>query len=293
MKPTLTKPIPAAYSQNFLRSEILAKQLIQKVGYSRSDLVLEIGAGQGMLTKFLTDTAGTVISFEPDPGLFELLENKFQAENLKLLKLDFLRSDLQRYPAFKVFANIPFFLTSAIVEKLLFEDNQLQEAYLFMELDAADRFIGEPFAREGIVPLLIKPFWELKVVHRFSRADFSPIPDATVVLLRITKRDPAEVALTDKHMYFDFIAYVINLRKAQIKNALLQLFTFTQLKILSKQLTVNLNSKPTELTYQQWLQLFGAFKTYCPDLKKMKLVGAFAKIQRHQRKLNRDKKISY
>ena len=287
----MTKSIAVKYSQNFIRSAVLVDKLLAKSGIRSTDLVIEIGAGEGMITKALGQQAAKVIAFELDPRLFQALQEQNLAGNISLVPMDFLKADLARYAPFKVFANIPFFHTADIMQKLLLEEHELKAAYLFMQQEAAYRFMGAPFAREGIIPLLIKPFWDLKIGHNFNSRDFKPEPDARVVLLDIIRKIKPDVSPADRHLYFDFVCYLINQRKAQIKNALLDLFTYNQLRIMAREQKLDLTSKPTDLVYSQWLKLFSSFLQHCPESKRSVLTGSYAKLQRHQHKLNRGKKV--
>lgn len=111
------------YSQNFLRNSELVKSLINKTGISRSDIVYEIGVGEGIITKELLKKARKVVAFEIDRNFFNKLSQKFQNEKSLELRLeDFLVGDLPNYP-YKIFSNIPFNITSAIIKKLTLESN--------------------------------------------------------------------------------------------------------------------------------------------------------------------------
>lgn len=93
------------YSQNFLKSRLLVRDLINQSGISESDVVLEIGAGEGIITSELLKKARKVIAFELDKNFFDKLSCKFQNnERLDLKNEDFLTSSLLNYP-YKVFSN--------------------------------------------------------------------------------------------------------------------------------------------------------------------------------------------
>ena len=141
-------------SQNFLTSRKTIERLIARTTLSKSDTVLEIGAGKGHITKALSEKCRSVISYELDQSLYAKLKPKLK-DNVKLYCTDFLKCKLPGQP-YKVFANIPFSRTSAIIRKLTTSDNLPTAIWLVIEKGAAKRFAGLP--TENLSSLLLKPF---------------------------------------------------------------------------------------------------------------------------------------
>ena len=134
--------LPYSVSQNFLTSRKLIEKLIKKAGITGEDIVVEIGAGKGHITKVLSDSCKTVITYEIDRRLYESLKPQIAA-NVRLYHEDFLKCTLPKSP-YKVFANIPFSKTTEILNKLT-NTNPLPDAmWLVMEKGAAMRFCGLP-----------------------------------------------------------------------------------------------------------------------------------------------------
>src|SRR3989344_7206331 len=133
------------YSQNFLVDPNLVDKLLDLVSLSKEDTVLEIGAGEGIITKALLDKCKKVIAYEIDKQLVKNLNNKFfNQNNLELRNEDFLNQTLPKFP-YKVFSNIPFNVTSAVIKKLTLGENSPQEAYLIVQKEAAIKFLGKPY----------------------------------------------------------------------------------------------------------------------------------------------------
>lgn len=175
-------------SQNFLVNRKLVKQLVRDSSISPSDTVLEIGSGTGIITRELLQITPHVIPIEKDPKL----TNHPQ---------DFLTFPLPKTP-YKVFSNIPFSITGAIVRKLLQAPNPPSNCYLIMQAEAAAKFITHPKANT-LAAILYYPFWDIKIIHHFARTDFSPTPAVDSVLVRFTPRS----LVTNKQAYHDFIAH--------------------------------------------------------------------------------------
>jgi len=129
----------ALRSQNFLRSQKLVAKLIRHSSIGKTDTVIEIGPGRGIVTEELLKVSGKVIAVELDSKLYNLLREKLQVHrNLDLVQTDFLKFELPTY-TFKVFANIPFIITTDIIRKLTSEKS-FQEGYLVVQKEAAKKF---------------------------------------------------------------------------------------------------------------------------------------------------------
>ena len=175
-------------SQNFLVNRELVKKLVRGSSISASDTVLEIGSGTGTITCELLQITPHVIPIEKDPKL----TNHPQ---------DFLTFSLPKTP-YKVFSNIPYSITGAIVRKLLLASNPPQDCYLIMQSEAAAKFMIQPKANT-MAAVLYYPIWDIRTIHHFARTDFSPIPAVDSVLVHFTPRS----LVTNKSAYQDFIAH--------------------------------------------------------------------------------------
>lgn len=127
-------------SQNFLTSSRTIRQLLSLTDLSAADTVLEIGAGKGHITRVLAERYSRVLTYEIDPLLSERLNGNLP-DNVRLYPVDFLWAPLPKGP-YKVFANIPFSITTDILRKLTEGPNPPLAAWLIMEKGAALRFCG-------------------------------------------------------------------------------------------------------------------------------------------------------
>ena len=199
-----------SYSQNFFRSPKLVRKLIRYSSIDKNDIVLEIGAGRGIITQELLKIAGKVIAIEVDKKLCLHLKEKFKyAKNLELIQGDFLNFGLPPYP-YKVFANIPFIITADIIRKLTSDDN-FREGYLIVQKEAAKKFIGKPIdSRNQMMSMLLYPWFEISIFWKFKKHDFIPRPGVDCVMIDIKRRDKPILSRSDSRMYKDFILYLYN-----------------------------------------------------------------------------------
>lgn len=178
-------------SQNFLTSRRLLERIVRISTITKNDLVIEIGTGKGHLTEVLCRRAKYVYSMEIDKKLYERAKERLQKEdNLKIMCRDFMQYQLPSRINYKVFANIPYNITTGIVKKLTEDAHPPSEIWLVMEKGAAKRFLGVP--KETKYSLLLKRRWDLEIVYYFSREDFHPKPSVDSVLLHFLQKKRKE-----------------------------------------------------------------------------------------------------
>ncbi|MEK7284514.1 MAG: rRNA adenine N(6)-methyltransferase family protein, partial [Chloroflexota bacterium] len=190
-------------THNFLRRPDLVDQLLDRSRIGRHDVVYEIGAGTGTITDRLAARCHRVLAIEKDPSLCETLRRRFaDRPSVDVRCADFLEHPLPR-ARYKVFANPPFDITTATVTKLVSAAVPPEDAFLAVQREAADRYLGRP--SETLYALLLKPWFAPSIVHRFRRSDFTPAPGVDVVMLRLRKRGPPLVAAEHAQLYRDFV----------------------------------------------------------------------------------------
>ncbi|MFL5692633.1 MAG: 23S ribosomal RNA methyltransferase Erm [Ktedonobacteraceae bacterium] len=247
------------YSQNFLKDPCLVASLLHRLDIGSDDVVYEIGPGKGIITEQLALRYKQVVAIEKDPRLSALLLQKFaDRPNVTIHSGDFLHYSLPRKP-YKVFANIPFNITTAIVTRLTAAEYPPEDAYLTMQKEAAEMFLGKP--HELLRTILLKPWFEMEIVHRFKRQDFIPVPRVDVVMLRLRKRGPPLVHSADRQYFRDFVVHIFTNRQPKLGTTLKSIFTRQQLKYVKRELGFDLDVTPTSIPFEQWLNLFGYFKT--------------------------------
>jgi 23S rRNA (adenine-N6)-dimethyltransferase len=272
------------YSQNLYKNKVTLKKIIKDIKLHNSDTVIEIGAGKGVITEELVKYCDNVIAYELDNKYFEILEELFKDNhNIVLRNQDFITSTLPN-KEYKIFANIPFSLTSDIINKITGSNSKLIEAYLFVQKESSERYMGIPKSTQ--IATILFPIYDLSIIQDFNRRDFNPVPSVDIVLLKIKKKENAE---TEFELYRDFVTYVFNQRNGNIFHTFKKLFTFNQLKHIEKNLKRNDYTVPSDIPPQYYLELFQYFKTNGIDYKKRvyKYYIKHIKQHSHREKINR------
>ena len=173
-------------SQHFLRSPRLALFLIGHSNIKKRDLVLEIGAGSGVITSALSKRARKVLAFEPDATTAKKLRDnlvKHEIENVEVLEQDFLEFDLNSLDEnYKVFSNPPFSISSKIIHKFLDAKNKPDSFYLILQKQFALKLLNTDRHYTSQLGQALIQKYTTKIKYPLRRGDFTPPPAVPTVL---------------------------------------------------------------------------------------------------------------
>lgn len=178
--------------QNFLKSEMALKKIIEAGEIKPNDIVLEIGPGKGALTEKILEKTSKVIAVEKDQELFEMLQKKFVKEiaekKLILINEDILKFNVLR--SYKIIANIPYNITGAILKKFLTEKNQPERLVLMVQHEVAKRIVAFN-KKESLLSISVKAYGEPKMIMKVPARYFSPAPkvDSTIIAIKNISRE--------------------------------------------------------------------------------------------------------
>jgi 23S rRNA (adenine-N6)-dimethyltransferase len=269
------------YSQNFYKNKENLERIIKSRNFQAQDIIIDIGAGEGIISHELSNYSGEILAYEKDTHLCNILEQKMtNFPQVTVINRDFLNTKLPN-KNFKIFANIPFFITTKMINKITDIESKLTEAYLFLQKEAAQRFVGEP--KNTQIATILSSRYEINIIERFNRKDFSPEPNVDIVLLKIKiKENPVK----GYFLFQDFVTYIFNQRNKNVLKTFKQLFTYEQIKYIRKHLVRNLYSKPSDIPIKYYQQLFDFFKSN-GDKYLNKVRGYFEKHKKQH--INREK----
>jgi len=254
------------YAQNFLKNPSTARHLVKIAKIKPQDTIIEVGPGRGAITDALWEVSENLILIEKDKILAKELKQKYQAHKLvKIVNTDVLnyKIDVKNYT---VFSNPPFNISSQIVKKFLFEKYSPSHMYLFLQKEAMERFQGK--LMENQLSILIKTWYEISVIYKFKKADFSPAPAVDVNLANFNQRENILVKTENKNEYILFVQYGFQQQKTNLMNNFNKKFTYNQWKHLAHDIKFNIKSQPSDLNADQWAVLFNFYQTGVSEDKK-------------------------
>lgn len=296
MRPSRPLRRRIALSQNFLRDPRLVDDLLDRSSIGDSDLVYEIGPGDGIVTERLARRCLAVTAIEKDPLLAARLSRRIgdrPRSNVSLYLEDFLTFPLPITP-YKVFANPPFNVTAAVVGRLIDAPVPPTDAYLVTQREAASRFLGPPEGpAETLAAVLLKPWFEPTIVHRFRREDFVPAPRVDVVMLRLRKRGPPLVGSDQAQPYRDLVTACFAAWRPTVGRALASVLGTAAARTLRGSLPASPSlartwiSKPSEVPFDAWLELFHALASVAGAPTWHQLSGAERRLRQQQTRLQK------
>ncbi len=170
--------------QNFLTSIPARIAIVEAGEVVPSDSILEIGPGRGFLTRALLDTGASVTALEKDTDLIPVLTEEFKNyKNFSLLEGDALTYEPES-AGYKMIANIPYYITGAILERYLTHRNQPNTMVVLVQKEVAERVCARD-GKESILSLSVKVYGDPKLVYKVSRGSFNPAPTVDSAVLQI------------------------------------------------------------------------------------------------------------
>lgn len=190
--------------QNFITDEFLLEDIADESGITKEDFVLEIGPGNGALTRCLCDRAKHVVIVEIDKSLIPLLKSNLKDyKNVSIINADFLNYDFQNILTefqnashIKVVANLPYYITSPIINNLL-QNPYISEMTLMVQKEVAERIVAVPSTKDfGILTLACNYFADTEMIMIVSKECFFPKPKVDSAVVHFKKHP--EFVYSDK-----------------------------------------------------------------------------------------------
>jgi len=203
--------------QNFMIDEGLLRLMISHASVNKNDVVLEIGAGLGFLTRLLSQKCKQVIAVEVDPRLMRILRTELQdLENVKLVERDVLKVSI---PSFnKVVSNPPFYISSPILFWLL--EKNFDRAILTFQKEFAERLVASVGSREyGRLTVTTYYRADVELLDYVSKDMYYPPPDVNSYIVRLKPRLPP-FAVKDKQAFFELVQTLFTQRNKKVRNAI-------------------------------------------------------------------------
>ncbi len=216
--------------QNFLTDDQLFEQLVDLSGVGQDDAVLEIGAGAGGMTKALSARCRQVIAIEVDETLLPILRVSLEkCKNVELVHGDVLRLNLPELTAplgpFHIVANIPYYLTTDLMNLLLTSAMPIQSINLMVQKEAAQRMVARP-GEEGYGMLAVRAqyFYEPVIALDVPACMFTPPPKVDSAFVVMPRRKAPPVQVRDEALFFRVAAAAFAMRRKTMENNLVASF---------------------------------------------------------------------
>ena len=253
--------------QNFLINEEVVTNIVDCSNIDKQELVIEIGPGLGTLTKYLLEKAGKVICIELDTKMLQILEDRFSLyNNFELINNDVLKVDLKniiekekaegKIKNVKIVANLPYYITTPIIMKLLEEELELESITVMIQKEVADRLIAIPGEKNtGAITYAVYYYATSEAIMEVPNSSFIPEPAVTSKVIKLNIRKEPIVTPKNKEKMFKVIKCAFMQKRKTLLNSLTNNKIFenkNQGIELLKSLQINENIRPEELTLEQF-----------------------------------------
>jgi 16S rRNA (adenine1518-N6/adenine1519-N6)-dimethyltransferase len=247
--------------QNFLVDENIARKIVGSLKLTSEDVVVEIGPGQGALTKYIIDNVLKILAVEIDIRVAEKLKSEFLSKNIEIINQDFLefgyREIFKKYKRkFRLVGNLPYHLTSPILFKA-FENRRYISDFTFMiQKEVAHRIVGKKGTKSyGILAVLTQFYGKPEILFNVSSSCFYPKPKvtSTVVRLDFSQGIPYRV---DEGLFKIVVKTTFGKRRKTIRNGLKYLPFDEQMndRIIDS-LNYPLQKRPEQLSIEDFVTL--------------------------------------
>lgn len=219
--------------QNFLTNENLLDSIAEAAGIGKSDTVVEIGCGAGTLTRALSKLAGRVYAYEIDRDLRPVLaETLAGCENTEVIFRDFSKENLgelyREIGEYTVVANLPYYVTTPIVTRLLEEGAGIRGVCVMVQQEVAERFAAKEDTPEyGAITAAIALRGTAKIVKKVGRNMFYPAPNVDSAVVKIDFTENA-LPVKDKDMYRKTVRCAFLNRRKTLENNLMKSFSLSR-----------------------------------------------------------------
>lgn len=232
--------------------------------YGKDDLVIEIGPGLGTLTNELAEVAGKVICVELDKKMIQILQDRFMLyKNVEIINEDVLKLNLNEliqksgYSIAKIVANLPYYITTPIIMKLLEEKANLDSITVMVQKEVADRLCAKTGTREaGAITYAVEYYSNAKKLLDVPASSFIPAPnvESEVITLEVVKNKFKDVK--DEEKLFEIIKYAFMQRRKTLTNALQNAgIEKKKIKEVLEKLQINERVRGEALTLEEFIKI--------------------------------------
>ena len=243
--------------QNFLKDKNIIKKIADSINPTEEDLIIEIGPGAGALTKKLVKKKSEVICFEIDTRLKEILE-QINSEKLTIIFKDFLSIkineyiDQNKYKNLYFVGNLPYYITTAIINKIVKESNPY-EITIMVQKEVADRFSAKPGTKDySSISIFLQYNFDIERVCNVSKTCFEPVPkvDSSVIKFKRNKK----ISANDEEKFYKLIKDSFTQKRKNLRNNL-KGYDLNKIQAILKKYDKDLTARAEQLSIEEFVDI--------------------------------------
>ncbi len=251
------------YGQHFLASPSILERIADAAHPSKdepADLIVEIGPGKGALTEYLLPRARRVIAVEIDRVMVHYLQNRFReqiaSQKLTILNQDILKTGLREFGPHIVAGNLPYYITSPILEKVFESGDAWQRGVFLVQKEVAERVAAGPGSRDyGYLSVQAHLFSQPEILFTVSKGAFRPPPKVESAVFRLTPRTPP---VRETRQFLQFASICFRQKRKTLRNNLLARYSKEAIDALPHPSNVRAEQLSIEQLAEIWTLLAGS-----------------------------------
>lgn len=259
--------------QNFLTDVNVVKKIVQTANLDENTTVIEIGPGIGALTEFMLKEANNVLAIEIDQRLVPILTELFEGQNFNIINKDFLEVDetiLKPYirgNKVKVVANLPYYITTAIITKILLEFEFIDELYIMVQKEVAERITAVPKTKKyNSLSVFCQTITDVNYEFTVKKTVFDPVPKIDSAIISF-KRKKYDINILE---FENFVQNCFVQKRKTWLNNINQAYKIPKEELIQFLIDNNLsqNLRSEEISVENFQKLFIIFKEKFINIKK-------------------------
>lgn len=214
------------FGQNFIKDENILNRIVEESGIDKDTVVVEIGVGAAVLTRKLCENASSVIGYEIDNTLKDVIKTSLDNyNNIELIFDDFMNrnlvDDLKKYRNNKIYvvANIPYYITTPIITKILESELDVKKIVIMIQKEVADRLNAKPGNKEyNSLTIFINYYYDVRKLFDVGKKSFIPVPNVDSSVISLSKNK--KYLVHNEKIFFKLIRDAFRYKRKTIKNNL-------------------------------------------------------------------------
>ena len=241
--------------QNFLIDTSIVNRIIKSVDVKDNEKILEVGPGIGYLTKELKSFNSDLTCFEIDLDTKKYLDKLVDVKT-KVIYKDFMKVDLNEYynkdDKIHVIANIPYYITTPIIEKIIDSNLNILDMTLMVQKEVADRLSSKPKSSEyGYITVYLNYYFEVNKLFNVDKNCFNPAPKVDSAIIQLKKKDKIKV---NEEVFFKLIKDSFSLKRKNLRNNLRE-YDLDKIETILSNHGLSLTSRAEELSLEVFIDI--------------------------------------
>ncbi len=245
--------------QNFLKDKNVLARIVDSCDVKEKDLVIEIGPGQGALTKFLKLYHCNLVCFEIDERVKPFLK-LYEDDQTRIIYKDILNVDIKEeikdieYDKLYVIANLPYYITTPIIEKIVNSGLEVESMVLMVQNEVANRLSAKTNTKDyGLMTVYLNYYFDVDKMFVVNRKCFEPVPNVDSAIIKLTKKEN-NIKAKNEEVFFKLIKDSFMMKRKNIRNNLRQ-YDLDLIESILKKYNLDLSSRAENIPLECFLEI--------------------------------------